>query len=133
MALSGALVLDKAPLMKIWAWPGNEENEMKRFLKLLTGPLAFASVFLLFGTPSAPGTSLVPTTGGAAHAYFGITCVRAHPYQGHDVPMACLGRGMDRYHTRCNVYGRMAGIDRGASRFGFLGGIRASASWLGGC
>ena len=35
--------------------------------------LAFAVVFPLFGTPSAPGTDAVPTVGGDAHAY---TCTQ---------------------------------------------------------
>ena len=42
---------------------------MKRSLKSLAGPIAFALVVLVFGTPSAPGAALVPDVGGAAHAY----------------------------------------------------------------
>ena len=44
---------------------------MKRSLKSLAGPVAFALVVLVFGTPSAPGAALVPDVGGAAHAYYG--------------------------------------------------------------
>lgn len=47
---------------------------MKRSLKSLAGPIAFALVVLVFGTPSAPGAALVPDVGGAAHAYGSFAC-----------------------------------------------------------
>lgn len=41
----------------------------KHLMKHLIAPLAFAAIFLLFGTPSAPGTAILPTVGGDALAY----------------------------------------------------------------
>ena len=50
---------------------------MKHLMKYLTTPLAFAAVFLLFGTPSAPGMAAVEAAtgvstgvGGCAHAFY---------------------------------------------------------------
>ena len=38
-------------------------------MKPLLAAFAFALAFGLFGTPAAPGTSVVPTVGGVAAAY----------------------------------------------------------------
>lgn len=38
-------------------------------MKYMSAPLAFTAAFLLFGTPSALATGLMPTVGGCAHAH----------------------------------------------------------------
>lgn len=44
---------------------------MKHLMKYLSTPLAFAAVFLLFGTPSAVATDILLPSCGVAEAYAG--------------------------------------------------------------
>ena len=123
--------------MEIWAHAqqhNEEENEMKRFLKLLTVPVAFASMFLLFGAPSAPGANLVPTAGGAAHAY-GSPCLRTHQYRGRDTSAYRGSEGIGAFFSTTAavswlMYGSVFGVGVGG---GFQVGIGTGETWFNGC
>lgn len=45
---------------------GNFQPKMNHLIKHLSAPLAFVTAFLLFGAPSAPGVTFVPTLSGEA-------------------------------------------------------------------
>ena len=97
---------------------------MKHLMKYLTMPLAFAAVFLLFGTPSAPGVAAVEAVAGVSAGVGGCAMAYGPGEDPRDMPAMCGNTPCppppDPCHTRAFNLGvlEVIGYGLGAAALG---------------